>query len=311
MLDQLLTSTPGGGRVPVRGRFAPSPTGRMHLGNVYAALMSYLSAKSRGGSWLLRIEDIDRQRSRRQWEALILSDLEWLGLGWDGEPARQSERTDIYRDCLARLSAAGLLYPCTCTRAGLLAARAPHAADGHVAYTGRCRPAAPMYGAAAMEATLRLLVPPYPQWLSSPPTAAATVEFCDRICGPQRVALADYCGDFVVRRRDGDWAYQLAVAVDDGLMGVSEVVRGDDLLLSTAPQRYVASLLGIGSPVAYAHLPLLRNAAGDRLSKRDGSLSMEWLRSHISPRDVVAAIARAAAEDPDRLLALYERYALA
>lgn len=307
MLDKLIAAPSGGSLAPsgrVRGRFAPSPSGRMHLGNVYAALMSRLSARWRGGQWLLRIEDIDRQRSRRQWAELIMSDLDWLGLGWDGEPVWQSERSAIYGDCLARLSAAGLVYPCSCTRAGLLAARAPHASDGHVAYTGRCRPAAPRLDAAGLDATLRLMAPPYPEWLAAP--ASGVVEFADRLCGPQRVVLADYCGDMVVRRRDGDWAYQFAVAIDDALMGVTEVVRGDDLLLSTAPQRYVASLLGLSAPTDYAHLPLLRNASGARLSKRDGALSMEWLRAHSTRRDVLAAVARAAAVDPDRLLALLD-----
>lgn len=306
MLDRLCTPSPTGAAVAPRGRFAPSPTGRMHLGNVYAALMSYLSAKAKGGSWLLRIEDIDPQRSRRQWAELIMSDLDWLGLGWDEGPVYQSERGEIYRDCLGRLSAMGVLYPCTCTRAGLLASRAPHASDGHVAYSGRCRPAAPLRDAAGLEATLRLMVPPYPQWLGTS-GAPSVIEFCDRLCGPQRVVLAEYCGDFVVRRRDGAWAYQLAVAVDDGLMGVTEVVRGDDLLLSTAPQRYVATLLGLPLPTDYAHLPLLRRDDGVRLSKRDGSLSMEWLRSHSTPRDVLVAVARAAALDPDKLLAVVNR----
>lgn len=285
---------------PCVGRFAPSPSGRMHLGNIYAAVMSYVSARAKGGRWILRIEDIDKQRSRHEWADYVLSDLEWLGMEWDGDVEYQSARDDIYNSCLSRLDAMGLLYPCRCTRAELMASRAPHASDGHVAYSGHCRPASPCCGVASLPETLRLMVPPYIAGVDV--AVDAVVPFDDRICGHREVVLKDYFGDFVLRRRDGTWAYQFAVAVDDAMMGVTEVVRGDDLLMSTAPQRYVASLLGLVSPHTYAHLPLLKNEHGERLSKRDGAVSMEWLRSYSSSRDVVAMVARSAGVEPDAVL---------
>lgn len=310
ILDRLLNPGPNPvASIRCKGRFAPSPSGRMHLGNIYAAIMSYVSAKARGGSWLLRIEDIDTQRSRREWADMIMSDLDWLGLRWDEGPVYQSDRTEIYEEALRRLSDMGLVYPCTCTRAELMASRAPHATDGHVPYTGRCRPASPCFGASKMSATLRIMVPPYPCDDAFPHSSDGIVEFDDRICGSQRVGLSGSFGDFVLRRRDGSWAYQLAVAVDDAMMGVTEVVRGDDLLLSTAPQRYLTSLLGLDAPESYAHLPLLKNADGQRLSKRDGSMSMEYLRSLYTPSDVVAMVCRAASVDPDEMLSLLRSFA--
>ena len=279
-LQQAIMGAPGGRAVV--GRFAPSPTGRMHLGNVYAALMSYLSARSRGGRWIVRMEDIDTQRSRREYAEQLLDDLRWLGLHPDGEVEYQSERYHIYNEYLQRLSAAGLVYPCSCTRAEIMAS-APHQSDGHVVYSGRCRPALPRFDAAELRQTLRLRV-----------DAGVVEEFTDDLCGAQRVDVAGEFGDFALRRRDGMWAYQFAVAVDDALMGVTEVVRGDDLLLSTAPQRYIQRLLGLPQPERYVHLPLLRNAAGQRLSKRDGSLSLAALRPTHSPEAVLAKVLTAA-----------------
>ncbi len=283
------------------GRFAPSPTGRMHLGNVYAALMSYLSAKSAGGRWLLRIEDIDTQRSRQEWADRLMDDLCWLGLEWDGEPVFQSARDDIYYAALCRLGEQGLLYPCRCTRQELHATQAPHQSDGHAVYGGRCRPAAPCRTTPSGGETLRLMVP------AGPHEAGDVQEFADELCGPQRVVLSRDWGDFVVRRRDGAWAYQLAVAVDDALMGVTEVVRGDDLLRSTAVQRYVQQRLGLPCPVRYAHLPLLRNDAGQRLSKRDGSLGMDYLRARSAPADLLVRLCRLTGLDPGPVLALTGR----
>ncbi|MGN0223481.1 MAG: tRNA glutamyl-Q(34) synthetase GluQRS [Muribaculaceae bacterium] len=283
MNEELLQAIVGApaGRTVV-GRFAPSPTGRMHLGNVYAALMSYLSARSRGGRWIVRMEDIDTQRSRREYAEQLLDDLHWLGLQPDGAVEYQSDRYHIYNEYLQRLAAAGLVYPCRCTRAEIMAS-APHQSDGHVVYSGRCRPAQPRYDAATLRETLRLRV-----------NADAVEEFADDLCGPQRVAVAAEFGDFALRRRDGMWAYQFAVAIDDALMGVTEVVRGDDLLLSTAPQRYIQRLLGLPQPERYVHLPLLRNASGQRLSKRDGSLSLAALRPTHSPEAVLAQVLAAA-----------------
>lgn len=272
----------------------------MHLGNVYAALMSYISAKAKGGKWLLRIEDIDPQRSKQQWVDQIMSDLDWLGLAWDEGPLFQSERGEIYEDYLRRLAERRLLYPCSCTRADLMATNAPHASDGAIAYSGRCRPSSDIEVAALAGNTLRLMVPPYSAGMDT--HISGTIEFDDLICGRQWVELSSYSGDFVVRRRDGAWAYQFAVTLDDALMGVTEVVRGDDLLLSTAPQRYLAELLDLPMPDTYAHLPLLTNEMGVRLSKRDGALSMEWMRQHMSPRDVVAKICQSVSVPTDSVL---------
>ena len=259
----------------VKGRFAPSPTGRMHLGNVFSALLSWLSAKSKGGEWLLRIEDIDPARSRQEYADLLMDDLDWLGLSWDGTPIYQSQRSDIYEHYYALLCKQGLTYPCYCTRADLLATQAPHESDGRVVYKGTCRhlPPQPDHAAAT-----RLIVP------------EESIIFHDGHYGTIEVNLASQVGDFIIRRKDGAWAYQLAVVVDDALMGVTEVVRGRDLLLSSPQQMYIARLLDFPSP-SFVHLPLLCNAAGQRLSKRDNSLNMASLRQHHTPTEIIGQLA--------------------
>lgn len=269
-------------RKKIKGRFAPSPTGRMHLGNVFSAMLSWLSAKSKGGKWLLRIEDIDPQRSRREYADLIMDDLHWLGLDWDEGPYYQSQRGDIYEHYLDVLKRKGLTYPCYCTRADILATQAPHESDGRVVYKGTCRNLPP--GSRKGPAALRVMVPEVGQ---------GTVVFTDGHYGSQSVDLATHCGDFIVRRKDGAWAYQLAVVVDDALMGVNEVVRGRDLLLSSPQQIYLARQLGFNPP-SFIHLPLLCNVAGQRLSKRDRSLDMEQLRLRHSPEEIVGFLAHVA-----------------
>lgn len=277
--------------VPV-GRFAPSPTGRMHLGNIFTALMSWLSVKSRGGRWVLRIEDLDAQRSRHEWARLIEDDLDWLGIEWDegglddrgpNGPYSQSRRAEIYAGYLSRLNETGCTYPCTCTRADILATQAPHASDGRVVYGGRCRPAVMPRTVVSDNPvgrhSTRLWVPD-----------DRVIEFSDRLFGPQSVNLARECGDFILQRADGAWAYQLAVVVDDALMGVNEVVRGSDLLMSAAQQIYLAELLGFPSP-QYAHVPLLCNRDGLRLSKRDRALDMEHLRSKYTSGQLLGQLA--------------------
>ena len=270
----------------VKGRFAPSPTGRMHLGNVFSALLSCLSAKSKGGEWLLRIEDIDPQRSRQQWADLIMADLEWLGLQWDEGPYYQSQRGDIYEHYLQQLTAQGMTYPCYCTRADILATQAPHESDGRVVYKGTCRNLPP--GTHSGPAAIRMKVPPQGE---------GVVSFTDGHYGTHTVDLTAQCGDFIVRRKDGAWAYQLAVVVDDALMGINEVVRGRDLLLSSPQQIYLAQQLGFASP-SFIHLPLLCNAAGQRLSKRDQSLDMASLRQRYSAEHVIGLLAHAAGLQP-------------
>lgn len=284
--------------VPV-GRFAPSPTGRMHLGNLFSALLSWLSVRSRGGRWVLRIEDLDPQRSRPEYARLIEDDLAWLGLDFDEGgtsdlgphgPYSQSLRGKIYEEYLQRLQATGYTYPCTCTRADIMATQAPHQSDGRVIYGGRCRPAhLPYHDTALPEGikhTTRLYVPD------------EKIDYTDTVYGKQSVNLTHECGDFILRRADGAWAYQLAVVVDDALMGVNEVVRGSDLLLSTAQQVYLCRLLGLPVPV-YAHVPLICNSDGRRLSKRDMSLNMEYLRGHHTSHEIIGMLAHLAGLLPE------------
>lgn len=261
----------------MKGRFAPSPTGIMHLGNVFCALLSWLSAKSKGGAWVLRIEDLDPDRSRRQFADRLMHDLEWLGLTWDEGPYFQSERYCRYEAALERLCAMDLVYPCFCTRADIMATQAPHESDGRIVYAGTCR--ARTYNKEDMErAALRLKVPD------------REIAFTDGHYGPQRVNLSRHCGDFIIRRRDGAWAYQLAVVVDDAEMGITEVVRGSDLLLSSPQQIYLAELLGYPLP-SFIHLPLLCNTQGQRLSKRDKSLDMEALRAAFTAEEIIGRLA--------------------
>lgn len=254
----------------------------MHLGNVFSALLSWLSARAQGGTWLLRIEDIDPQRSRHEYADMLMDDLQWLGLEWDGKPCWQSQRGDIYARYLQQLTDAGLIYPCYCTRADILATQAPHESDGRVVYKGTCRNLPP--GARKGPAALRMKVPD---------EGRGIVTFTDGHYGTHTVDLTTQCGDFIVRRKDGAWAYQLAVVVDDSLMGINEVVRGRDLLLSSPQQIYLAQQLGF-TPPRFTHLPLLCNTAGQRLSKRDKSLDMGCLRQRFTPNQIIGLLAHAA-----------------
>lgn len=239
----------------VTGRIAPSPTGRMHLGNAYAALAAWLGARAAGGRVLLRIEDIDAPRVVRDADRWIMDDLAWLGLGWDGEPVYQSQRLDLYENVLRRLrgvvldDATPLVYPCFCSRADIRAASAPNEGDGFLVYPGTCRRLGEPERAARLERgdrhSWRIAVPG-----PDAPESVRVVAFADRVFGPQRFDLARQLGDVVVRRSDGLFAYQLAASVDDLLMGVTQVVRGRDLLRSTAIQlwirRWVAACVADG-----------------------------------------------------------------
>lgn len=274
----------------VVGRFAPSPSGRMHLGNVMSALLCWLSARSAGGRLVLRMEDIDPERSRDEYARFIIEDLRFLGLDWDeGEgaggahgPYRQSGRTLVYEEALRRLDAMGLLYPCFCSRAELHdVTRAPHASDGRLIYGGRCRNLNVQERAelsARRRPSLRLRVPD------------ETIRFVDGLCGPQAQNLREECGDFIVRRSDGAFAYQLAVVVDDIAMGVTQVVRGRDLLDSTPRQLYLYRLLG-ARPPAYYHVPLLLAPDGRRLSKRERDLDMGALRARYGAEEILGRLA--------------------
>lgn len=269
------------------GRFAPTPSGRMHLGNAFSALMAWASARSCGGRMVLRIEDLDpRAQSRKDSDQLML-DLLWLGLDWDEGPFYQSERRDVYDAAVDRLCDKGLLYPCFCSRSELHAACAPHASDGSYVYAGTCRDLSREEVAAksrARKPALRLRVP-------RPQDEGDLVRFEDLGYGWRQESLSGECGDFLVRRSDGVIAYQLAVVVDDALMGVTQVVRGRDLLGSVGRQRYLAWLLGFEPPCC-GHVPLLVAADGRRLSKRDNDLDLGALRERgVRPEQVVGLLA--------------------
>lgn len=248
----------------VRGRFAPSPTGRMHLGNIYAALMSYRSAREQGGQWILRIEDIDPQRSKPEWTKWILDDLDWLGLNWD-EMYVQSERFDRYEAALQRLREQGLVYPFAKTRRERLACGAPQANDDYSPFPAAEAAPFPQNAAPLLRARG-----------NSPSEKFATAI---RIDGE----------DIILRRSDGAWAYQLAVVVDDAEMGITEVVRGCDLEPSVKYHHYLQDRLGYPHP-EYKHIPLLCNDAGQRLSKRDKALDMGQLRAKFTREEVIAQI---------------------
>lgn len=245
------------------GRYAPSPTGALHLGNLRTALLAWLFARSTGARFVVRIEDVDRGRSRERFVAEQLADLAALGLDWDGEPARQSERGERYAEALRGLEARGLVYPCWCTRAEIRqAAAAPHGALPEGAYPGTCRELT-----AAQRAERERSGRPSALRVRA---AAAEVSVEDRLLGTVRAAV----DDFVLRRTDGDWAYNLAVVVDDHEQGVEEVVRGADLLETTPRQAWLHRTLGYGEPPAYAHVPLLLGPDGVRLAKRHGAVTL-------------------------------------
>lgn len=273
-------------RIP-KGRFAPSPTGRMHLGNVFCALLSWLSAKSQGGEWHLRIEDLDPQRSKRSYALQLQEDLQWLGLSWDGEVVWQSERSDIYEHYLQRLKDTGLTYPCFCTRADIMATQAPHETDGRIVYAGTCRGKILDETEKNTPAAIRLMVPD------------EVISFQDGHYGMQQVNLAQHCGDYILRRKDGAWAYQLAVVVDDALMGVTEVVRGRDLLLSTPQQLHLYRTLDFPKP-HFCHHPLLLGESGLRLCKRDHDMDLGVLQAkHVSPEEIIGRLAYLAGIIPE------------
>ncbi|WP_102378132.1 tRNA glutamyl-Q(34) synthetase GluQRS [Raoultibacter timonensis] len=269
-----------GAKAPV-GRFAPSPTGRMHAGNVFAALMAWLIAKRDGGSIVLRIEDLDEQRSKSAFASAIMRDFEYLGLDWDRGPYYQSDRKNAYEEAYRDLESRGLLYPCFCTRADLHAASAPHRGEKAV-YPGTCRSLTAderIARAKTRDPAMRLTVP------------AEVYGLNDAIQGTYRQNLADECGDFLVRRSDGAFAYQLAVVLDDADQGVTTVVRGCDLLCSTPQQLYLQDLFGFEHP-AYAHIPLIAGEPNRRLSKRDRDADMEALRARFkTPEALIGHLA--------------------
>jgi len=257
--------------MPTVGRFAPSPTGPLHLGSLRTALVAWLFARSAGGRFLLRVEDLDPQRSRPEFEAQQLRQLEQLGIDWDGREVRQSARGALYQEAIGRL--ADLSYPCFCTRAEIRdAASAPHGALPEGAYPGTCR------GLSAAERAQRLDAGERHALRFA--AAGEVVAFVDQLAGPQSFAV----DDFVLRRADGVVGYQLAVVVDDAEQGVNQVVRGADLLDSVARQILLQRALGLATP-AYAHVPLVLGPDGERLAKRYGTAPtdepLRWLASSL------------------------------
>ena len=278
------------------GRFAPSPSGRIHLGNILCCLLAWLSARQKGGKVVLRIEDLDTARCPRRYAEQMIGDLHWLGLGWDEGPGAkgqdgpyyQSERTALYEAALGRLAEKGIVYPCFCTRAELHAASAPHRSDGQTVYAGTCRHLSAAERAEkerSRRGALRLIVP------------EETWRFTDGHMGVYEENLARDCGDFLLRRSDGMFAYQLAVVVDDAAMGVTEVVRGSDLLSSTARQLYLYDLLGLKAP-RFIHFPLLLSSDGRRLSKRDADAGLDDLRGKLAPEEILGRLAYLAGFNP-------------
>ena len=280
----------------VVGRFAPSPSGRIHLGNILCSLLAWLSVRQKGGRVVLRIEDLDTARCPRKYADQMEDDLRWLGLDWDEGPTvggpngsyYQSQRSARYQEALERLEAMGLVYPCFCTRAELHAASAPHREDGQVVYAGTCRHLTAEEAAKkalTRSPALRLRVPD------------EDVGFVDGHMGEYRENLARDCGDFLLRRSDGMFAYQLAVVVDDAAMGVTEVVRGADLLDSTPRQQLLYRLLGLPAP-DFIHFPLLLSSDGRRLSKRNADAGLDVLRFCSTPEEVLGKLAYLAGFNP-------------
>ena len=271
------------------GRFAPTPSGRLHLGNILCAMLAYLSVRSKGGRFLLRIEDVDVPRCPRRLAQQAIDDLRWLGFIWDEAPLYQSDRSEIYREALDRLTAAGHIYPCFCTRAQLMSLAAPNLGDTQVVYSRACAALTPEEAAERAKTrapAMRLRVPD------------EDVSFCDGLYGPQTENLERDCGDFILRRSDGLYGYQLAVVVDDALTGVTEVVRGRDILSATPRQLYLQRLLGYPQP-EYVHIPLLVDAEGRRLAKRDRDLDLSALSQRFTPEDILGMLAFSAGLIPE------------
>lgn len=270
----------------MKGRFAPSPSGRMHLGNLFAALLAWLDARAAGGTLVLRVEDLDPDRCTLEKARQVAEDLAWLGLDWDEggvEPQYcQSNRFALYETAYRKLESMGLIYPCYCTRAERLAVSAPHRSDGAVVYSGRCAGLTEgeraVFAAAGRRPAFRVRVPD------------EVIALEDGNYGHYEENLRRDCGDFILRRSDGVWAYQLAVVVDDALMGVTRVVRGSDLLSSAPRQTWLHQMLGY-TPPEFVHTPLLLASDGRRLSKRDGDLDMGALRQRYTPEELTGLLA--------------------
>ncbi|WP_137899260.1 tRNA glutamyl-Q(34) synthetase GluQRS [Sphingomonas sp. 2SG] len=270
-------------------RFAPSPTGRLHLGHAFAALQAHDLARAAGGGFLLRIEDIDGTRSREGFVAGIAEDLAWLGLTWDGPVLRQSTRLDVYDAALAGLRDNGLLYPCFCTRADIAASvSAPHHGPDGLVYPGTCRHLPAGEAAARIEAGM-----PHAWRLATDRAVAITgpLDWSDALAGPQRADPAAF-GNVVLARKDAPASYHLAVTIDDAAQGITDVVRGRDLMRATDIHRLLQALLGLPTP-RYRHHPLLLGPDGTRLAKRNGAPALADLRAAGEDGEALADALRA------------------
>ncbi|MGC4048951.1 MAG: tRNA glutamyl-Q(34) synthetase GluQRS [Paludibaculum sp.] len=264
--------------MPYRGRFAPSPTGPLHQGSLVAAVASYLDARRHHGQWLVRMEDVDEPRTAAGAADVILRTLETCGLEWDEPVVYQSQRKGLYRRELDRLVAMGAVFPCACTRKEIADSAITPSSSGEVPYPGTCRSGLPP---GRTPRAWRVRVPD------------EVVSFVDRLQGPYHQNLLRETGDFVLLRADGFFAYQLAVVVDDADQGITDVVRGEDLLASTPRQVYLQKLLGYPEP-RYLHVPVVRNAAGEKLSKQTGASPVDPAR----PGPAIASALRFLGMDP-------------
>lgn len=269
----------------VVGRFAPTPSGFLHLGNVFCTLLAWLYAKSRDGKIVLRIEDLDSGRCSIAKSDALARDLEWLGITWD-EGAYvsekhadffQSKRFDIYKFYFDMLSEKDIIYPCFCSRSELHAVNAPHLSDGRYIYPGTCR----KLSVSEREIKMQSRKPSYRLNVVN-----KDISFMDGNYGEMTYNLSEESGDFIIRRSDGVYAYQLAVVIDDALMHVNQVVRGADLLSSTAMQLYLYELLGLPTP-SFTHIPLLVAPDGRRLAKRDGAMEIRVLRDKLKQPEII------------------------
>lgn len=287
----------------VIGRFAPTPSGFMHTGNLLCAMLAYLSAKSKGGRFIIRIEDLDAMRCPRSAALDIIETLKAVGIASDEPMLWQSEREGVYKAAAQKLAKAAQVYPCYCNRAALHAPEIMRLPDGGILYPKTCKNLSAEQRAArekrGIKPSLRLSVP------------YEVVSFTDGIYGEQSQNLATDCGDFIIRRSDGVYAYRLAVVVDDGESGVTEVVRGADLLYDTPRQIYLQRLLGLPTP-QYYHIPLVCDADGRKLSKSEGDSAQRLLKTH-SPKQIIGELAFAAGilDEPrpidiDDLIPLYD-----
>lgn len=264
------------------GRIAPSPSGYMHLGNAYSSLLAWAHAKSKNGQFILRLEDLDERCHNPEITQQLITDLHWLGIEWDEEPYIQSDRLSIYEDALNIIKSKAEVFPCFCTRADLHAASAPHASDGTPIYSGAC------YKLNSSEIEELKHAHRYALRLHVPDNEIA---FNDVVMGEYTQSLSDDCGDFVLRRSDGIFAYQLVCVVDDIASGVTEIVRGNDLLSSTPRQMYLYELFDAKAP-QYLHHPLLVAPDGRRLAKRNKDCTIMSLRDRgAKPEDIIGYVA--------------------